>query len=808
MMITSQSYCFSGIVTLYIFFLVSLVLLTLASSMLHSCRHDQRDALLEFKHEFPVNESNSYRSLSSWNTSIDCCFWEGVMCDAKSGKVISLDLSFTSLNNSLKPNSGLFKLHHLRQLTAMSCHLHGEIPSSLRNLSHLIHLDLSGNDLVGEVLHLVGNLTQLRSLILGYNQFSGNIPVSFANLTKLARFDIQGSQLESTLPPDMSGFHNLEYFGVGGNSLFGPFPTSLFMIPSLTWVDLGRNQFKGPIEFSNSSSSSSNLQYLYLHQNKFDGPIPKSISKFPNLKFLYLNGNNLVGPIPSLNLIKLEFLDLSDNKLEGDIPGWLSNVSELILSRNSFTSFGKSFEISKLTQFKALDISSNSFRGFTSNLFTTDSIYLNNNKLEGEIPSWIGKLGEVVLSHNSFSSFGKSFQVSSRVISMLDLSSNSFRGPLPHWICKITTSSRVAALDLSNNSFSGSIPQCLRSTIVGGLEVLKLQNNNLSGILPPDLFVNDATWLSYLDISGNQLEGKLPESLINCRYLEFLNVESNRFKDKFPSWLGSLPSLKVMFLRSNEFYGPVYDPHVSIGFPSLIIIDISHNDLNGTLPPFYFSSWREMTMLSERVEEYMGDGIIFHLTMEMVNKGVDTIFEKIRNDFRAIDFSGNNFVGEIPKSIGLLKELRLLNLSGNAFTSNIPQSLANLTKLEALDLSRESVVSLSFLSSMNFSHNNLQGPIPQGTQFHRQNCSSFMYNPKLYGLEDICGPTHVPDPKPQETEDLSEPEDQQVISWIAAAIAYGPGVFCGFVIGHIFFTPKHEWFMEKFRRSNPRRSAR
>ncbi|KAF3512687.1 hypothetical protein F2Q69_00009099 [Brassica cretica] len=82
---------------------------------------------------------------------------------------------------------------------------------------------------------------------------------------------------------------------------------------------------------------------------------------------------------------------------------------------------------------------------------------------------------------------------------------------------------------------------------------------------------------------------------------------------------------------------------------------------------------------------------------------------------------------------------------------------------------------------MNFSHNNLQRPIPRSTQFQRQNCSAFMDNPRLYGLEDICGKTHVPNPTPQESEDLFEPKEQ-VISWISAGIAYGPGVFCGEVM--------------------------
>ncbi|KAF2584768.1 hypothetical protein F2Q70_00034553 [Brassica cretica] len=140
-------------------------------------------------------------------------------------------------------------------------------------------------------------------------------------------------------------------------------------------------------------------------------------------------------------------------------------------------------------------------------------------------------------------------------------------------------------------------------------------------------------------------------------------------------------------------------------------------------------------------------------------------------------------------------------ISGNAFTSNIPQSLANLTMVEALDLSRnqlsgqipQNLGSLSFLSIINFSHNNLQGPIPQGTQFQRKNCSSFMDNPKLYGFEDICGETHVPNPTQQESEDLSEPHEQ-VISWIAVAIAYVPGVLCGLVIGHIFSPHVHKCF--------------
>ncbi|KFK41604.1 hypothetical protein AALP_AA2G150000 [Arabis alpina] len=383
---------------------------------------------------------------------------------------------------------------------------------------------------------------------------------------------------------------------------------------------------------------------------------------------------------------------------------------------------------------------------------------------------------------------------------------NSFQGPVPLWICELKG---LRLLDLSENHFNGSIPPCLSSN----LTKLSLQKNNFSGTLP-DMFAN-ATELRFLDVSRNQLEGKFPKSLMNCEALEFVNAERNKFRDNFPSWLGSLPSLHVLILRSNEFYGPLYQRPMSIGFQSLRVIDISNNDFKGALPPYYFSTWREMATLTKGNDQYMNDFAnysVIYQSMDMVLKGVEMRFDFINQDFRAIDFSGNKIDGKIPESIAFLKELRLLNLSGNAFTSDIPRVLANLTKLESLDLSRnklsgqipQDLSKLSFLSYMNFSHNLLQGPVPQGTQFQRQQCSSFSDNPRLFGLEKICGETHdTSPPTSQQPEELVESEEK-MINWVAAAIAYGPGVFFGLVIGHIFTSRNQEWFTEKFGRKKLR----
>ena len=60
--------------------------------------------------------SDYHPKMMSWNTSTDCCNWEGVICDDSTGDVIGLDLTCGMLQGTIHPESSLFNLTHLTYL--------------------------------------------------------------------------------------------------------------------------------------------------------------------------------------------------------------------------------------------------------------------------------------------------------------------------------------------------------------------------------------------------------------------------------------------------------------------------------------------------------------------------------------------------------------------------------------------------------------------------------------------------------------------------------------------------------------------
>ncbi|KFK23706.1 hypothetical protein AALP_AAs68076U000100 [Arabis alpina] len=763
-----------------IFALSNSILVVIASPSQHLCLPDQRDALWEFKNEFYVDSdvTNFEKMTEKWRYNTDCCSWDGVSCDPKTGKIVELGLISSSLNGPLRSNSSLFRLQHLQSLDLSYNNFSGILPDSIGNLKYLSVLRCSSCNLHGKLPSSLGNLSYLTHLYLSVNDFTSegpNLQLVLPKLSSLKSIDLGSNQFKGTLPSNMSSLSKLEYFGMSGNSFSGSIPSSLFMIPSLLDVSLERNHFSGPLEIGNISSPSK-LRYLIVGENNFNGPIPGSLLKLVGLEYLDLSfwntGRGIVDLSFFSHFISLRDLDLSGIHLNISSTLHLPMINTLTLSSCNISEFPKFLE--NQTKLRYLDISAN--------------------QIEGQLPEGFGRLPRlwyVNISDNLFSGKLTMLPNSTRLFVGSD---NRFSGEIRRGICELFG---LQVLDLSNNNFSGSIPRCLESFNTT-LWVLHLQNNSLSGVFPEESI---SLGLISLNVGHNQLSGELPKSLINYTDLKFLNVEGNRINDTFPFGVSLLPHLQVLVLRSNEFYGPIYSPRDSLSFPNLRIFDISDNRFSGVFPSDYFVGWNAVSSVVEveyygRISVFAG-GIrrYYYSSVVLTNKGVKMeLVGRVFTMYKIIDVSRNRFEGDIPESIGSLKGLIVLNMSYNAFTGHIPQSLTNLTNLQSLDLSQNRLSGeippqlgkLTFISRMNFSYNMLEGPIPQGTQIQSQNGSSFAENPGLCGapLEDTCGGGGEEEETEQEQDEEKE-EKEQVLSWTAAAIAYVPGVVCGLTIAHI-----------------------
>ncbi|KAK9911013.1 hypothetical protein M0R45_034942 [Rubus argutus] len=220
-----------------------------------TCHDDEIYALLQLKKGFVINMTASlykgaYPKMASWksagNQTINCCSWDGVECDEKTGHVVGLHLSSSCLYGSINSDSSLFRLVHLQSLNLADNDFNfSQVPISIRNFQRLRYLNLSDSNFYGQVPSEVSQLSELSSLDISnnYGMFSnkGFLTSISQNLTGLEELVLSYINISSTVPDTLANLSLLTSLHLEGCDLFGQFPVRIFILQNLKVLSVSDN---------------------------------------------------------------------------------------------------------------------------------------------------------------------------------------------------------------------------------------------------------------------------------------------------------------------------------------------------------------------------------------------------------------------------------------------------------------------------------------------------------------------------------------------------------------------------------------
>ncbi|XP_057470100.1 receptor protein-tyrosine kinase CEPR2-like isoform X2 [Actinidia eriantha] len=231
-----------------------------------------------------------------------------------------------------------------------------------------------------------------------------------------------------------------------------------------------------------------------------------------------------------------------------------------------------------------------------------------------------------------------------------------------------------------------------------------------------------------ISLDNKSLSGVLSPSISLLQSLTSLVLPSNLISGKIPVELGNCTNLKVLNLTGNQMSGSL--PDLS-SLTNLEILDLSENFFVGGFPT-WVASLNGLISLGLGQNDYEEGEIpeslgnlknltwIFLGGSNLRGEIPESIFELTA--LQTLDISGNQISGNFPKSISKLQNLIKIELFQNNLTGELPRELADLTLLQEIDISSNQmfgnlppeVGNLKNLTVFQLYKNNFSGELPPG----------------------------------------------------------------------------------------------